>query len=273
MAIAGSDDPRSAELAARLAVDSNTEVALQTIESTANWPVAQAGPVLLAAMSGTAFAPRKLAAERLAASWRAAADFEVDAPQQRRNEQVGELQRRWHAEFASTDTGRLRLPVAHDTGNNSPDTAKANQRTATTAQVREAERLLLVLASTSADDSQREVAIEQLKAVGPALPVALERIVAAHRQAIPEVVYHDVLPAVSVEFDLIERLQGADAAERRRAAEELQREFAANRLSTLAYRDWPSKWTATPIRLFGSAFSICWPPTRTSRPCGWRVPG
>ncbi len=229
LAFAENADPRFVELAVRLTTDSNMEVAHDAIESLAHWPLVQAGPGLLAAMGGSPVAPRKLAAEQLAKRWPTAASFDIDAPADRRLAAVEELQQRWRAEFTSAVGA---APIA----------ATAPEQSAPTpAQVRDTERLLPLLGDGSADDPQGASAAEQLKAIGLALPAALDQIASAHRQPIPEAIYRDVLPAVSDEFRLIELINpsslpspATSLADRRQAAEELQQKFADHRLSKLA---------------------------------------
>ncbi len=229
LAFAENADPRFVELAVRLTTDSSMEVAHDAIESLAHWPLVQAGPGLLAAMGGSPLAPRKMAAERLAKRWPTAASFDVDAPADRRLHAVEELQRRWRADFTSV-AAFSPTAVAATLAQSSP----------TPAQMRDIDRLLPLLAASD-DDPQRAAAVEQLKAIGPALATALDQIAAAKNQPIPEAIYHDVLPAVSDEFRLVERLNtsglpspASSLTDRRQAAEELQQKFADHRLSKLA---------------------------------------
>ena len=75
--------------------------------------------------------------------------------------------------------------------------------------MRDVERLLPQM-TDDAEDPQHATVVEQLKAVGPALPAALDLVATARKQPVPEAIYRDVLPAVSDEFRLIERLNCSD---------------------------------------------------------------
>jgi HEAT repeat protein len=98
-ALARDSSFRGKALAEKLVRDGNPDVARQTIESVARWPLEQAGPILLTAMAGMPYTPRKLAARQLAERWPPAAGFEVDASTERRAKLLADLDRQWHAEF------------------------------------------------------------------------------------------------------------------------------------------------------------------------------
>src|SRR5207248_574401 len=83
----------------KLVRDGNPDVARQTIESVGRWPLDRAGPILLTAMAGMPYTPRKLAAGQLSDRWPPAASFEVDASAERRAKLLAELDRQWYAEF------------------------------------------------------------------------------------------------------------------------------------------------------------------------------
>jgi HEAT repeat protein len=91
----------SFSLAEQLVADGNLDVARQTIDSVALWPLEQAGPVLLKAMGGLSYTPRKLAAAQLAARWPPAAKFQTDAPADERVLLLAELERQWKTQFAA----------------------------------------------------------------------------------------------------------------------------------------------------------------------------
>jgi HEAT repeat protein len=90
---------RSAALAERLVADANVDVATQTIKSLEAWPLERAGPVLFKALEGLSYAPRKLAAEQLGRRWPPAKAFEIDAPADRREKLVADLERDWRSQF------------------------------------------------------------------------------------------------------------------------------------------------------------------------------
>ncbi|HEV2971446.1 MAG TPA: HEAT repeat domain-containing protein [Pirellulales bacterium] len=124
-ALARDSNRRSVSLAEQLVADGNLDVARQTIESVANWPLEQAGPVLMKAMSGLSYTPRKLAAAQLAARWPPAASFEVDAPADRRGVLLAEIERQWKTQFEAAAFQRL----GHSTSaSDTPEQAAENAR-------------------------------------------------------------------------------------------------------------------------------------------------
>ena len=96
-----SRDPlqRSTALAERLVADANVDVATQTIKSLESWQLERAGPVLFKAMEGLSYTPRKLAAEQLRRRWPPAKAFEIDAPADRREKLLVDLERGWRSQF------------------------------------------------------------------------------------------------------------------------------------------------------------------------------
>jgi HEAT repeat protein len=111
-ALARDSSVRGKALAEKLVRDGNPDVARQTIESVARWPLEQAGPILLTAMAGMPYTPRKLAAKQLTERWPPAASFEVDASTERRAKLLAELDRQWHAEFPEAARQQAIAPSA-----------------------------------------------------------------------------------------------------------------------------------------------------------------
>ncbi len=98
-ALARDSSQRSTALAERLVADSNVDVATQTIKSLEAWPLERAGPVFFKAMEGLSYTPRKLAAEQLGRRWPPAKAFEIDAPADRREKLLADLERGWRSQF------------------------------------------------------------------------------------------------------------------------------------------------------------------------------
>ncbi len=86
-------DPAAPALARQLVVDVNSDVAQGAIHVVATWPLADAGPILLDAMDGRTFLPRKAATEGLGAVWPPAATFEFEAVADRRTAAMTDLRR------------------------------------------------------------------------------------------------------------------------------------------------------------------------------------
>ncbi len=93
--LAHDPDPQTVKLAERLILDPKIDVALQAIGAVGYWPLEQAGPVLMTAMEGRSYLPRKVAAEQLAQQWPPAADFEPEANAERRKAALIALRQRW----------------------------------------------------------------------------------------------------------------------------------------------------------------------------------
>ena len=94
------------ELAQRLVLDANLDVARAAITSVGAWPLAEAGPILMGAMEGRLYLPRKAAAKQLAKRWPPAADFEPEAPQPKRDATMATLRNQWDQRSAGAATGR-----------------------------------------------------------------------------------------------------------------------------------------------------------------------
>ena len=81
---------------------------------------------------------------------------------------------------------------------------------------------------------ERQETVRALAAVGPELIAALERVSLDQQRALPEAVYRDVLALRSRAFAALEAMRSQDLAERRRAAEELERLAPQQTLGRLA---------------------------------------
>ncbi|HEV3137706.1 MAG TPA: HEAT repeat domain-containing protein [Pirellulales bacterium] len=90
-------------MAQNLARDANGDVQRQAIAALSTWPLEQAGPVLLLAVSEGGYLARKTAAAQLAARWPAAADFFADEPTERRTAAIAELKRLWSETHRAID--------------------------------------------------------------------------------------------------------------------------------------------------------------------------
>lgn len=88
-----------ADLVGRLLEDPSTEVQLRAVAAIGPWPLEEAGPLLLSAMSRSSYLVRKRAAEQLAGRWPPAKEFPRDGKPERRAEVLQRLQDRFHQEF------------------------------------------------------------------------------------------------------------------------------------------------------------------------------
>jgi len=208
-ALVGYPNRSGAGLAHELIDDPSASVRRQTVASVAEWPLDQAGPVLLAAMGKTGYMTRKNAAGQLAALWPPGAEFPVDGPAQRRAEMLGELERRFRGEVGFVDPEVLAAAAIALVPTVSPET------------VAEVEQCLRDLADPVAAESLRRRSRAALVALGPELVEALERLALDRHEMLPEIVYREVLPDCDSAFAVLDRLASDDVSIRRRAAEEL----------------------------------------------------
>ncbi len=196
--------------------DPSPVVQEKVIASLAAWELPEAGPVLLEAIGKVVVMTRRTAARQLAARWPPAAEFSPDGAPERRNQRIVQLRQQFRDQFG-VESGVVRTAAAVSLP---PETLDR------------VEQLLQGL--STAEIPRREAAVHELKAVGPSLIAALERLAIDRRLALSEVVYVEVLPAISPTFASLERLRFQDVSLRRRAATELM-EFASERpLSSLA---------------------------------------
>jgi len=215
--------------ARRLLADSNIEVQQQLIESLGAWPLDQAGPLLLKAIDEAPFATRQAAAAQLAARWSGAADFRADAPPERLAGLRAELHDRWTREFGVVD--RATIAAAHEEFATAAHTLAVSPQ-----QLEQVERWMKVLDDPSAPLADSRAAASGLTALGPELPIALEKLVTDRGRTIPAAVYREVLPKAHPIFDALDRLRGDDVSQRRRAAGQLVELSAPGGLPAIATR-------------------------------------
>jgi HEAT repeat protein len=227
-------DPAAPALARQLVMDVNSDVAQAAIRVVATWPIAQAGVILLDAMDGRAFLPRKTAAERLGAIWAPAANFEFEAATDRRSAAMIDLRRQWREQFGASG-----LPVGTAAIATSPALPISSER------VKHVADLLDQLTSPAATQTDRRVTIQALIDVGADLIRILERYQDHNSRPLPEVVYREVLPRVSPEFSAIEQLHAAAVLPRRQAIDAVRAithqralpSLALDRLAALATQE------------------------------------
>ncbi len=198
-ALAGYTGRDGAAVAAKFLDDASAEVQRQTVAGLAQWPLEQAGPLLLAAMGKATFVTRKTAAEQLASRWPPAAEFSADGPLPRRQELLAKLQIRFQQQFSPIDRDALRQALA----------APRPAAKVTPEQVDRVGQLL------------QQQDLRGLREFGPGLVGALEQLVVDRQQNLPEAVYRDVLPQCQPVFATLVRLASPEVAMRRQAAGEL----------------------------------------------------
>ena len=213
-------DREASTLALQLLDDQSLEVQRRMLAAIKAWPVDRSGPLLLAAMEKSAYQTRKTAAEHLAAQWPPAAEFPIDAPQDRRDEVLQRLRARFRQEVGFTDGSSLadaRAPAGRSTASVSPESAAR------------AEQLVQKLSDWHVSDEETRQAVRDLSELGAELVPALEHVLFDRRTPLPEVVYRDVLPLQGPVFSALARLDSSESSERRRGASALAEMVAGGR--------------------------------------------
>lgn len=212
-ALARFSDRGAAAAARQLIEDPSSEVQRELIAALQQWPIEQAGPVLLAALESESFVTRKSAADQLASRWPAAADFPLHATGPQRAEARQNLEGRFRSQFRLIDRAALSQALSGE----QPVAALP-----TPEQLDQVERLV------------RQADVQGLIDFGPGLVRVLEQLVFDRKQVLPDAVYRQALPRLAPEFAAIDSLGGDNLAQRRRAAEELASMARQRPLSPLA---------------------------------------
>ena len=212
-ALAGHCDSEAVAAANRLLDDPSAEVQARVVAATAEWPLEQAGPILLTAMGSQSLLSRRAAAAQLTARWPDAARFAPEGPPQRREEVLRELQERFAGQLAPQ---QATAPSSPATVGPSPPPTITPQRLDRVQQLIE----------------QGDFAA--LGVFGPGLVEAVERLVVDRHQVMPEAVYRDVLPRHGADFAALAQLASSSVSERRRAAEALATSARQRPLGRLA---------------------------------------
>ncbi len=223
--------PRFQRLAVDLLDDPSLEVQKQVIIAAASWPLAAAGPILLAAVESDSPQTRKLAAEQLATVWPPAAHFPFASSKKRRNEVLARLRREFEAQYrASADS-------LHE-NDKGPSNTKPER-------IEQAQLLLTRLANTRPDSPAQRRAIKELLEFGTELNDTLAAVSIDRQQPLPEIVYAEVLPSRDAFFETLNKLGNGNVMARRStssklaglAAERRPHRLATARLAALIVRE------------------------------------
>ena len=210
-------------IAGQLLKDASGEVSAAMTASLADWPLEQAGPILLVGLDSAAFTTRTAAAEQLRDRWQDCPEFDASAPAARRAEQLAVLRASWEAKFSAA------APVIQPIEKSPPSLAPASPELL--AQV---EQQLEQLRAATGDVPREQAVEKQLAAAGAELIAALAELHLERKRPVPDGVYQRVLPELDPVFALLARLESSDVAQRRRAAEQLKQQIGAQPLGRLA---------------------------------------
>ncbi|NUQ66561.1 MAG: HEAT repeat domain-containing protein, partial [Pirellulales bacterium] len=201
--------------------DPSAPVQQQVVESIAEWPIAQSGPVLLEAMGRNVYVTRKAAAEQLARRWEPAGQFPVDGPPERRKAVLEQLQQQFRQQVG------FAAPTAHS--GPTPPAASTNAELAVRV-----EQLVEQLRDGTWPPDSHARAVADLQRLGPDVVGSIEHVALKQQKSLPDAVYREVLPPLSPAFAALDRMTSADVGERRRAAGELAELAAKQPLGRLA---------------------------------------
>ena len=211
------------DVALDLLADPSLAVQKQVILAVASWPLAEAGPILLAAIERDSPRTRKLAAEQLATLWPPAAQFPFAAPKKRRDEVLARLRQEFMTQYSVAPgvkkrTGTLAgtSPLFH------------------AEEIERAQLLLAQLGNARTDSPTQRRAVAELVGFGSKLSGVLAVVSIDRRQPLPEIVYEEILPSCDPVFEILYKLQGEDVMVRRHAATKLAALAAEKRLDRLA---------------------------------------
>jgi HEAT repeat protein len=211
-------------LAQQLVRDTSLEVQRSAVASLRAWPLEQAGPALLLAMSEGGYSTRKLAAESLADRWEPAREFYVDGTADNRAKQLTQLRGLWEQEFGTLEDYALR--------------AAGNQLAAAVGvspeQLKQIELALSQLADSDVTGRVRAEAIEILQGLGPELAATLEDWSHDQLRRLPPEVYESVLPKIHPAFAALGKLSEASSTSRRSVLVQLRKELADQKLPKAA---------------------------------------
>ena len=211
---------RTKAVALDLLCDPSLAVQEQVILAAASWPLAEAGGILLAAVESDSPRTRKLAAERLATLWTAAAHFPFAASKKRRHEVLARLRHEFQAQYGV-----------------GADPLHGHAKNSSAAKPEEIERAQLLLArldDARTNSTARRRAVAELIEFGSELSRTLAAVSIDRQQPLPEIVYEEVLPSCDPVFAMLYKLRGDDVMTRRRAAAKLAGLAAEKRLDRLA---------------------------------------
>jgi HEAT repeat protein len=210
-------------LAQKLVRDTSVEVQRSAVASLRAWPLEQAGPALLLAMSEGGYSTRKLAAESLADRWEPAREFYVDGTADNRAKQLAQLRSLWEQEFGTLEDYALRA---------------AGKRLAAVgvspAQLKQIESAISQLSDPAVKGRLRAESLEILRGLGPELAATLEDWTHDQLRRLPPEVYESVLSKINPAFGSIEKLTEASATARRTALVQLRKELAEQKLPKAA---------------------------------------
>lgn len=216
-ALAAMTTPEATTVLQRLLTDASGYVRQHAVEALAQWPLEQAGPLLLDALDHSSYQTRRQVAQELTRRWPPAQQFSVDAPPARRSEVLQSLRQEWQTQY-----GRVQRSLL----------ASAQHGAQTPAGLTPSEAVELVQAVAEPIDAA--ALAERLRELSPEGWKSLEAAVAQAGTGLPETTYQHVLPRVAVVYEHLENLRTADANMQRVAARKLALARVQSRLPSWA---------------------------------------
>lgn len=216
-ALAAMTTPEATTVLQRLLTDASGYVRQHTVEALAQWPLEQAGPLLLDALDHSSYQTRRQVAQELARRWPPAQQFSVDAPPARRSEVLQSLRREWQTQY-----GRVQRSLLASAQHGAP--------TADALTLSEAAELVQALA----EPTDAAALAQRLRQLSPEGWKSLEAAVAQAGAGLPEAMYQLVLPRVAAVYEHLESLRTGDANMQRVAARKLALARVESRLPAWA---------------------------------------
>lgn len=202
-ALAEKVTPEAATVLARLAADASGHVRQHAVQTLGQWPLEQAGPLLLDALDHASYQTRKQAAAELARRWAPAREFSVDAPAERREALLSALRQKWQAQYGRVQRAAL---------------TAAAVATRPGLDERASAELLSQLRQPPAD---ARGLVERLGALSPHQWRSLEAAASASGHAVSESAYRTLLPQVHAVYLELENLRTGDLTIQRSASRKL----------------------------------------------------
>ncbi len=220
----------AATSASQVAQSAAVSAQVRAIEATASWPIEQAGPVLLVALTEGTPVTRRAAAEQLAQRWPPAADFPVDDPDASRAAAIATLRKRWERQYGAINDAVVSaqaqaqdiIDQANHVADQAQQVAYETQQTVQAAgdTVRQVRSAVVALQQANLPEAARQQASVQLEQLAHDARAEVRAQVAstlgdvADQAMVPLLVamLEDQLAVQQAALDSLTRLTGEDVA-------------------------------------------------------------
>lgn len=213
-ALAALPTPQASRALERLVNDPSGYVRQHALTSLEQWPLEQAGPLLIEALGHAGYQTRRQAAAELARRWPAARNFSVDAPAERRNQMVAELSAAWQTQYGRVNRAALASAVVEA----SDPAASLDAQTAADL----AQQLL-------APPADAEELVGRLRGLSARQWQSVDAALRQSGALLPAATFERVLPQVDPLYEQLERLRTGAVDIRRGAAAQISKRLNEQR--------------------------------------------